>query len=74
MLMAKKKPNAGKNWPDTLKGIRANLGDGTKPLSQAEAARRVGVSTRAWIKWEMGYQIPTPSHQILIGLLADGKI
>ncbi len=43
--MAKAKPPL--SLPERLKALRERLG-----LTQAEAAARVGVSRRAWIKWE----------------------
>lgn len=70
MHMAKKRSTTGNPWPALLKKLRADLDE----MTQKDAAERVGVSTRAWIKWEMGDQIPSPSHQILIKLLAEEKI
>jgi DNA-binding transcriptional regulator YiaG len=67
--MGKKRPALVTNWPQRLADLRKRL-----DLTQAEAAAKVRVSLRAWVKWEHGEQVPTPSHQLLIDMLEQGKI
>lgn len=45
-------PEKLKQWRDKRKG------EGGKPLSQVEAARKVGASGPAWCDWELGKKIP----------------
>lgn len=70
--MAKKQasPKPAPNpWPARLRALRERLA-----LTQAAAAQKVRISRRAWVKWEMGDQIPSPAHQLLIELLEQEKI
>jgi DNA-binding transcriptional regulator YiaG len=67
--MAKKKPPLVNPWPERLKALRAKLGN----LTREEAAAMIRISPRAWGKWEQGLQTPSPSHQLLIELLEQGK-
>jgi transcriptional regulator with XRE-family HTH domain len=61
-------PEPANPWPARLKALRERF-----KLTQAETAAKVGVSLRAYGKWERGQQLPTLSHQILIALLEEGK-
>lgn len=65
-FMAKKKTG----WPKRLYELRKRLGG----ITQEQAAARVRVSRRAWVKWECGQQVPSPAHQLLIDLLEQEKI
>ncbi len=56
-------------WPRRLFEMRQRLG-----LTQQQAAAKVRVSRRAWVKWESGRQVPSASRQLLLGLLEDGKL
>ena len=56
-------------WPKRLFALRKRLG-----LTQADAAAKVRVSLRSWAAWELGEQIPSSPHQLLITLLESGKI
>lgn len=61
MAMAKeKKPYP---WPARLKELRELLG-----VTQAEAAERVGVSTRTWISWENAQRTPSATAARLLRL------
>jgi DNA-binding XRE family transcriptional regulator len=55
-------------WAKKLLALRAKWGDGGKPLSQTEAAKRIGVSLRTWAGWELNTVPPKPI-QLLIGYL-----
>lgn len=57
--------------PEEIKAIRVKRG-----LTIEEAAEKVGVRPSTWYGWETPSQNrrPSPSHAILIGLLARKKL
>lgn len=72
MLMARKRPATPKpDWPAILLALRRRWGTPGKPLSQAKAAVRVGVTLRSWAGWELGDQTPAKPVQKLLLVLRD---
>lgn len=59
-----------------LTALREKLGEaeGRKKITQAEAAKRIGLSVRAWLSWERGEQEPSPAHLLLIKMLEQGNL
>ncbi len=77
MVMAKKRPaRPGKPkpggkpnpWPDKLRAIRRKYGSGGKPLTQAQAAERLGVNIHTWTAWEVDRRTPSAMAARLINL------
>ena len=66
-IMARKSQKI--DWPKKLRALRERLG-----LSQAAAAKLIGVTRDAWAAWETRGIEPTESHQLLIAFLEDGTI
>lgn len=56
--------------PEWLRELRGRLGN----LSQTAAAKKVGVSRRAWAAWEGGEKQPSKPVQILLDMLDRGKL
>ena len=68
MVMAKKKPV--KLWTAAaVKALRDRL-----DLTQAEAAARLRISQQLWADWERGHRSPVPPMQLLLDLLAAGRL
>lgn len=69
--MAKKKRVLKAMRPYEIRALRLGLG-----LSLEQAAEKVGVRPRTWMGWELPSQKrhPSPSHLILIRLMADRVI
>jgi len=66
--MAKKKPTPA--WtPEKIAELRAAL-----KLTQAAAAKKVGVTRRQWAAWEAAESRPSGPALLLLTLLKDGKI
>ena len=62
LIMAKPPKHPDSIWPAKLKALRKRLGkaDGSdRPITQAEAARRLGIKTRTWVAWENRSSIPS---------------
>jgi transcriptional regulator with XRE-family HTH domain len=57
--------------PKKIRALRQRLG-----LTIAQAAEKVGVQPRTWYGWELPSQKrrPSPSHAILLHLMAEGTI
>lgn len=51
--------------------LRKSLGDGDKPLSQAELAKRVGVNQATISRWETGEDEPSGPAAILLTQIAE---
>lgn len=51
-----------------LKALRERLGqaDGRDEITQREAAARLGVTLRAWTKWETDGELPSPAYAKLL--------
>lgn len=65
--VAKKKPTS---WTaKKIKALRLRL-----DLTQAAAAKKVGVTRRQWAAWEANESTPSGSAGILLQLLAEKKI
>lgn len=71
MRMSSEQPAPKSPWPDKLKKLRVHWGTATKPLSQEQAAIRLGVTSRSWAGWESGNQLPAVPVQKLIDLLLN---
>lgn len=69
-IMSAKRRASANPWPARLRALRERitLRQGHR-FTQADAAAMFRVSTRAYVGWEHGTQIPTPSHQLLIDLI-----
>lgn len=52
--------------------LRRLLGDGSKPLSQEELGKRLGVDQATISRWETGECEPNGPTQILLKQLHDG--
>lgn len=65
MAPPRKPPN---KWAKSLLALRAKWGEADKPVTQADAAKRIGVSPRTWASWE-GNTVPPKPIQLLIGYL-----
>ncbi len=70
--MAKRKPKKANGPPLTPGEIRKIRLD--RELTQAQAAKMVGVLRESWAAWETGARKPSSSLTILIRLLAEEKI
>ncbi len=67
---AKRTAKPASPWPKYLRALRDRLGD----INQTKAGKAIGVSQNLWSAWEKGVRIPDASRQILIKMLADGKL
>jgi len=67
-IMARKR-KAKLSWPAKLKKLRAKWGTDGKPMTQAAAADKIGVTMRSWASWELGERTPLQPMQMLIDLL-----
>lgn len=63
-MIATMAPKKKTPWRKRLKALRSRLG-----LTQALAAKRVGVGQGVWAAWENGLRTPSRQSQLLIDLL-----
>lgn len=75
MAKPKPKPEPPVTWAAKLKLLRDRWGADGKPLTQALAAERLGVTPRSWIGWETyGREPAAPVCKLIDLLLANPSL
>ncbi len=58
-------------WPDALYSLRMSWGEDGRPLTQAKAAERLGISPKTWWRWESGGERPPHPIPLLFVILLE---